>query len=372
MDASPFIPDLVSSTDSDAPLSAGEVLAPRWRALCIAAAIGALVGVAASQVLPRWYQASARLAVMPAHDPSMSASLEAVQSATEMMPMLIAILQSHGLDEETTKTLGLQNAYRARTLAAAVAELHGRIHVTAERKSNLVTVLVDDTVPERARAIAAEVVRAAQTRQNDLWSARSREDRAQLESQLAEVGGALRSAEDTLEQFRAQNRVVDLAQQTRASVDEAAALERMRIEQKLGERFALGFGSGESPEARRSHRARRDLEAELASLTHGTAEHGPLLALDALPALTLKDRRLKRAVELQEARHDVLTHQLATLEAAEARPAGRVEVVDAAATPTKPSRPKPAALGLAGAVLFTLGFALFLLYLSRRREMLLQ
>ena len=227
--------------------------------------VGSL-GVAASQVLPRWYQASARLAVMPAHDPSMSASLEAVQSATEMMPMLIAILQSHGLDEETTKRLGLENAYRTRTFAAAVAELHGRIHVTAERKADLVTVLVDDTMPERgardrgrggphrARATECSVV-GAQPR-------RSRPARG-----AARRGRAARSApaEDALEHFREQNRVVE-SRAADPRVGRSSGGARADADRaKLGERFALGFGSGQSPEARRSHRARRDIEAELDS-----------------------------------------------------------------------------------------------------------
>jgi len=340
----------------------------RWRVLLVAVLVGGVAGLVAGKLLPAWYESNASFAVIPADDPT------TVSPYLDPAPALLQfsyMLTSRRAADETVRRLELTRAYEKATPQQARAELLSHVNVFTDRKANMVTLSVEDRVPARAQRIATTLGETARALNMEIWSARSSEHRKGLEARLADVSAALKDAEEAMRAFRERERVVDIAEQVRASVAEAAFLERMKTEKKIGLHFAQGFGGAESPEVRRSQLEAGGAQAALQGLVHHGPRSGPLLALDDLPRLEQEHARLKRAVDVNANSYEILARQVEQLRAVEVRPGGRAELVDAPIEPQGRSRPSRFWLGVEGMFLGLL-FGLVVAVWPRARFILIR
>jgi uncharacterized protein involved in exopolysaccharide biosynthesis len=343
-------------------------LLERSRATLVCAAlVGGVLGIGLASALPAWYEATTHLAVIPVDDPTGGQSTNALDGSTATLPIVVAVLRSRTVAEEAVKRLGLVAAWRAHSREEARERLIAHVTIATDRKLNLITLSAEDRSPARARAIAAAVADAAAARVNELWSARSRDHRKRLEAELDEVAARLSQAEEAMRAFRERTHVVDLPTQVKATVDQAAALERLSIDKQLALRFAQKFGDGDAVEVQRQRAERDDVLRELDQLRHARSA-GPLLGLDQLPQLELEQARLRRELDTLGARHDLLALKVNQLRAAEARPGGRAEVIDAPVEPRTRSRPSALALFGQCAVAAALTAALGLVAAARRKR----
>lgn len=339
----------------------------RWRVLVVAALIGGVAGLVAGKLLPPWYESSASFAVIPADDPTTPTAF--VPETGPALQLFSRMLLSRRALDETVKRLELTRAYGKAAPQQARAELLSHVNVSIDRKSNVVQLSVEDRVPARAQLIASTLGEEGRALNMEIWSARSNEQRKALEARLAEVSVALKDSEEAMLAFRERERVVDLPEQVKASVAEAAFLERMKTEKKIGLHFAQGFGGAESPEVRRSQLEAGGASAALQGLVHRGTRSGPLLALDDLPRLQAEHARLKRDVDVNAYNYELLARQVEQFRAAETRPGGRAELVDAPIEPRDRSRPSRLYLGMEGMFLGLL-FGLALAVWPRARFML--
>src|SRR5215831_14036159 len=313
------------------------VVQERWRVLVAALLIGAAGGIIAGVLLPRWYESTMSFAVIPAEDPNTPTSIDPTISNTALS-LFSQVLTSRRVTDEVVSQLDLTKSYGRKTAEEARLELINHVTVMADRKSNLVTVAVEDRVPTRATAIAQSLGNAGRTANNEIWSSRSTDYRKRLEGRLAEITQQLNTDEEAMRAFRDREHVVDLPEQIKASVGEASFLERMKNERKVNLHFNQSFAGAEAPEVRRSQLEAGSAQAALSGLVHGT-QRGPLLALDNVPRLEEEHARLKRQIDTNGALYDLMVRQVEQLRSAEARPGGRAELLDAPSEPRKPVRP---------------------------------
>jgi hypothetical protein len=153
----------------------------------------------------------------------------------------------------------------------------------------------------------------------------------------------------------------------KATVAEAAALERVRTEKRLALFFVRGYASAGAPELMRAAREARGAANALERLGRG-ADAGPLLPLDELPRIEEEHDRLKRAVEVSAGSYELLAKQVEQLRAVEMRPAGRPDVIDPPVAPRRHVRPARLALAIEGAIVGLLSGALAALALALRRR----
>jgi uncharacterized protein involved in exopolysaccharide biosynthesis len=339
-----------------------------WRILIGAVIVGGIIGIVVGKMMPRWYETSVQIALVPTDDPTTPILTNTVDGAGAEMALMSAILHSRQVLDAAVAKLGLEQVYRASSEEEARGELSRHVTVNADKKSNTLTVVVEDRDPARARKLAHALGEAASEISNSLWTSRSRAHRLRLETRLGEVSSDLAAAEESLRAFREQHQVVDLAEQIKASVMEAAAVEHLRIEKKLALDFATGFGGADSPEVKRARRESRNTAAVLARLVHGNKPQGPLLPLDSLPDIETEHDRLKRAVEVAAESYQLLAKQVEQLRAVESRPTGRADVLDPPVQPRSPSRPARSIVAAEGGAAGLLTGALFALALGWRRR----
>jgi len=338
------------------------------RAILLAAIVGALGGEIAVNLMPLSYEAQGRLLVVPVEDPTSNVPSGAFEAANATLPVIVAVLRSRRVADATVEALRLDSAWRV-TPDDARKRILDRLVIATDRKANLMTLSFEDHVPARAQAVVASVAERAAALSKDLWTQRNRAHRQQLESELMGVSAALTEAEDNFRTFREHNHVVDLATQVKATVEQAAALERLRIDKTLDLRFARTFGDGRAVEVQRGEHERSAASSELWVLQHGGANTvGPLLPLDEIPRLEAEHARLKRAVDEQAARHELLALKVSQLVAADARPGGIAEVIDPPVVPRVATGPSLGKLLCAGALGAAVLAALCVLVFARRRH----
>jgi len=348
-----------------------ELLLRHRRALVMGAILGALVGEIAVNLLPASYEASGRLLIVPVEDPTASVGGSAFEAANATLPVVVAVLRSRRVADATVDALRLDEAWKL-TPDDARKRLVDRLAIATDRKANLLTLSFEDRVPSRARKIVGAVAERATALSKDLWAQRNREHRQTLERELDTVSMSLSAAQDEFRAFREKNHVVDLASQIKATVEQAAALERLRIDKTLDLRFARAFGDHGAVEVQRGEKERAAASSELEILKHGgLGAEGPLLPFDQIPRLEAEHARLKRAVDEQEARHELLALKVSQLVAAEARPGGIAEVIDPPVDPRVPTGPSMGKLVMAGTAVGALFAALCVALFARRRELAL-
>ena len=147
-----------------------------------------------------------------------------------------------------------------------------------------------------------------------LWSAGPRQYRESLEARLADISNALADAEQQLQRFRERTRIVDLDEQRRASVNQAAG------------QLLLG-----GPAA-------------------GAGARQILPSIASLPKLEMEHARLKRAVDEHVAARDLLLRQIQQLRSEETKLLARIDVIDAPIESRVPTHPSRLALMLIGAI----------------------
>ena len=314
------------------------VVLERWRVLAAALLIGAAGGIIAGLLLPRWYESTMSFAVIPAEDPNTPTSLDPKISDTALS-LFSQVLTSRRVTDEVVSQLDLTKSYGSKNSQDARLELIKHITVMGDKKSNLVTVAVEDRVPARATGIAQALSNVGRAVNNEIWSARSTDYRKRLEARMAELNQKVNADEEALRAFRDREHVVNLPEQIKASVTEASYLERMKNERKVTLHFNQGFAGAEAPEVRRSQLETGSAQAALSGLVHGNQRGGPLLPLDNVPRLEQEHSRLQRQISGDNYTYELLVKQLEMARASEVRPTAGAELLDAPSEPRQPVRP---------------------------------
>ena len=162
---------------------------------------------------------------------------------------------------------------------------------------------------------------------------------------MGEYFTQLAAAEAEMRGFREREHVIDLPEQVKASVAEAAFLVRMKSQSKVSLHFNQAFAGADSPEVQRSQLEAGSAQAALRSMSHSG---GPLLALDNVPRLEQEHARLKRQIDTYTSLYEVLVRQVEMLRSAETRPGGRAELLDNPSEPDRPFRPSRLTLEIQG------------------------
>ena len=153
--------------------------------------------------------------------------------------------------------LRLDAAWGMTPTADARKRLINGLNVVTDRKANLLTVSYEDRLPARARSVVAAIAERATAGSRRICgrSATASTGSGSRRSSSS-VAVQLATAEDAFRAFRERNHVVDLAAQIKATVEQAAALERLRIDKTLDVRFARAFGERETIEVQKGVRER--------------------------------------------------------------------------------------------------------------------
>ncbi len=278
--------------------------------------------------------------------------------------MFIGVLNSRSVADSLVKRFDLKKVYRDRWDKDAREDLAARTVISQDRKSEIITISVQDRDPARAAALATAYVDELNRLLALVNTSSAHRERVFIEERLKVVRQELDTASKQMADFSTKTTTLDLKEQGKAMVGAVATLqgELIAYETQLSGLQQIYTGNNVRV---------RSLQARVNELRHqledvrGSGPQPPPGAAEGdeeypsfrrLPALGVTYADLYREVKIREAVFETLTQQYEMAKISEAKEIPSVKVLDPANLPEKKSGPHRLIITLLGLIVsFAMG-----------------
>jgi uncharacterized protein involved in exopolysaccharide biosynthesis len=275
--------------------------------------------------------------------------------------MFIGVLNSRTVADNLITRFDLKRVYGARRDQDARLELAEWTTISEDRKSEIITIAVEDVDPHRAAALASAYVDELNDLLAQVNTSSAHRERVFIEERLKYVKPELDLATKELSDFSTRTTTLDLKEQGKTMVEAVATLQGELIanESQLSGLEQIYTGNNVRI---RSLQARIAEQRHQLDLLRGSTAAPPPIAgggdnadfptFRRLPALGVTYTDLFREVKLREAVFETLTQQFEMAKIAEAKETPSVKVLDLPNLPEKKSGPHRMLITLLGIMVF--------------------
>ncbi|WP_052200426.1 lipopolysaccharide biosynthesis protein [Terriglobus sp. TAA 43] len=285
---------------------------------------------------------------------SLAGSLLGVNNSSAIY---IELLRSGTINGEIVDRFDLQNVYHKRYRVDTLKTLARHVQIQDDKKSDVITLVVEDHDPQRARDMAAAYLDGLNRLLNRTSTSSARQERIFVERRLVQARHDLEQAQLALSEFSSTHGTIDLKEQARAEVTSGAALQaQILVEESNISSMRQIYGDGNirlrAAEARASA-LRAQLKriegssAPLADISTDSISDTPAPSLRQLPRLAVPFADRYRDVQIQEKLFELLTEQFEMARISEAKDVPVLKVIDSPAVAEKKSFPPRALMTLA-------------------------
>ena len=325
--------------------------------------IGLAVATVVAFVIPKRYESTVQL--MPPDPQSMSnAAMIAAMTGSVGLPSgaaglastliggkssgatFVSIVRSRTVQDDLIDRFNLRKVYRYKYYVDARKQLTKRTFVDEDKKSGIITIVVTDHSPYRARDLAAAYVDELDKLVAQLSTSSARRERLFLEGRLKAVKQDLDDASRELSQFSSRNATLDVQNQGKVLVEAAANLQAQLIAAESQLRGLEAIYSPNNIRVQSLNARIGELRRQLQKMSGGANETSADLssdqlypALRKLPLLGVTYYDLYRRTKIQEAVYEILTKQYELAKVQEAKEIPTVKVLDPPDVPEKKSSP---------------------------------
>ncbi|MGE0496635.1 MAG: GumC family protein [Ramlibacter sp.] len=338
--------------------------------------MAAVVGLGISLLLPPVY--TARTTLLPPQQgqsasSSMAASLGALAATAGVASafktpeeLYVGLLRTDSVANALIDRYRLRERYEEQTLVDARRELAHNVNISADRKSTLISIDVDDEDPAFAAQLANGYADELRKLMGRIALTDAQQRRAYFEQQMAKAKDELSRAEVAVKRAQDQSGLLSVDAQTQTMIGAAAQIRGQIVAREVQLQALRPYAGPENPELQRLLSELGSLRAQLSRMENGSGESS-VTGKATGAADALGNVRLYRELKYQEAIYSTMLQQYQLAKADEARDAPLMQQVDVAVAPDRKSKPnrKVVVLGAAGLGL-VLGLIVALLIRVRR------
>lgn len=267
------------------------------------------------------------------------------------------ILKSRNVKSAIIERFKLAEVYDKDTLEETFKALDS--HVSVEKSDeDIITVTVEDRVPERAAAMANAFAEELDRINKNMTMTSGQRMRAFVEKRLNESKDELMRLEDELRIFQERNKALKLDDQSKAMIDAMGTIKGQLMAKEVELNTMLSYASDSHPMVGILRTEVKELRDKLSELGAGNASRvgGDIfIPTDRIPGLAFQYARLLRDFKVQEQLFELLTQQYEMARINEAKDSPTVQVLDSANPPDKKIRPRKSVI-----IIATTAFAFFL------------
>jgi tyrosine-protein kinase Etk/Wzc len=261
----------------------------------------------------------------------------------------VDILTSRTVLDNVVDRFGLVALYRVEYREDARKRLLGRARMKLDKKSEVITVSVEDRDPERSAAMANAFVEALRGMSSKLAVTEAARRRLFFEERLQAVKADLAESEEAVREFQEETGALEISAQAKTVIEGIASLRAQIVAREVQAQVMRAYATSENPDLQRIEEEVKGLRAALARLEEkGRAGPDPLMSAGRLPAVGTEYMRRMRDLKYNEALFGVLMQQYEMARLDEAREAALIQVIDPAVRPEKKAGPKRALIVLLG------------------------
>jgi capsule polysaccharide export protein KpsE/RkpR len=267
--------------------------------------------------------------------------------------LYVGLLKSDSVLRGLAQRYSLLAHYEVKTFEALRNEFPKWVHVSADKKSGLITVEVDDHsaqfAAELANAHADEVTKVL----DRLAVSDAQLRRVFFENQVKETKENLVKAEQQMQATQEKSGMIVLDKQSEALIGSAAQLRAQIATREVQLKVLRTSATDENPEVKRINAELQGLRSELARMesSQGAPNGSPVdLPVTKIPAAAIDYLRARRELKIQETMLEAMLrgYELAKLDEAKEGPV--LQRVDVAQPPDRRSKPLRTLIVLASAL----------------------
>lgn len=254
----------------------------------------------------------------------------------------VGILNSRSVEERVVKQLDLIEAFGVETVGQAIKRLKKEVKIKKQR-DEILHVVVEDSDPKRAAAIANAYVSALDHVNQTVVTTTSNRVRAYVEKRLAETKADLSRTQGEIRQFQNRHRSVNLLEQSEAMIDSVGRIKAEIIAREVERTALLSYATPTHPQAELLKTEIAKLKREVARMEdRADGAKSVYIPTGSLPDITAHHARLQRDLKMRETLYDLLVQQYEMARIQEAKNSVAVHLLDRAIPaeePVSPGRP---------------------------------
>lgn len=269
--------------------------------------------------------------------------------------MYVAILKSDSVLRGLNTQFKLQERYDVRSFEALRKEIRNFVKITADKKSGVLQVEVEDEDPKFAAELANGYASEVDKVLARMMVTEAQQRRAFFELQLKEAKQGLANAEEALRQVQEKTGLIVLDKQAEVIIQAVAELKSRIIATDVQLRVLRTSSTAANPDvqrltaqlaALRSELARMETAGALAAASAASEPAGMSVPTSKLPATAVEMMRAVRDVKLQETLLANMVRQYETARLDVAKDAPSLQQIDIAQPPDRKSSPARAQITL--------------------------
>lgn len=279
--------------------------------------------------------------------------------------LYVALLRSETVQRALIERFDLKTRYDVETYEALRKELPSYIRVSADKKSGLIAIEVDDKVPQFAADLANAHVGEVTKVLAKLAVSEAQLRRVFFEQQLNETKERLIKAELGLREVQERSGVIVLDKQAEALIGGAAAIRAQIAEREVQMKVMRTGATQQNPDVIRLNSELRALRAELARMESsqgGNSGSAVDMPVGKIPEAAIDYVRARRELKLQETLLESMVRQYEVAKLDEAKEGPVLQQVDVAVPPDRKSKPARAVIVLATTLLAFLAVSVFVIW----------
>lgn len=265
--------------------------------------------------------------------------------------LFVALLKGDSVQRALDQRFDLKARYEVKNYEALRKTLPEYIRVSADKKSGVINVEVDDEDPkfaaELANAHATEITKVL----GRLAVSEAQLRRSFFEQQLKDTKENLVKAEQEMRRVQEKSGVIVLDKQAEALIGGAAALRAQIAEREVQLKVLRTAATEQNPDVLRLMSELRALRAELSrmeSSSGGSPGSAVDLPVGKIPEASIEYIRARRELKLQETLLESMIRQFEIAKLDEAKEGPVLQQVDVALPPDYKSKPSRALIILGG------------------------
>lgn len=245
------------------------------------------------------------------------------------------VLESRTIEDNLINRFDLRKRYGLKYWEDARKKLHSRTSIIEDKKSGVLTVVVDDRDPKLAAALAGAYIEELDRVMASVATSSARRERIFLEQRLMDEKKFLEDSEKKFSQFASSSMMLDVPQQTRVTVEAAARLQGEMIAARSELEGLEQIYTAENFRVRTLRARVAELERELAKINAGQISPStpqdptsPYPSVKSLPVLGVEWADLYRTTKIHETVFELLTQQYELARIQEVKEIPTVKVLD--------------------------------------------
>jgi len=323
------------------------------RLIIAATLVAVVVAMIVGFLLPKTYTARATLLAPDSQRQSGSAAaLAALGSLGGLVAggaggkspdeLYVALLKSDSVGRARAARFGLEKRYGVTNFEALRKVMPRYVHISADKKSGLISVDVDDADPKFAATLANAHATQISKVLDRLAVSEAQLRRVFFEKQLNDSKENLIKAEENLRTVQEASGVILLDKQAEALISGAAEVRAQISAREVQLKVLRTSATAQNPDVMRLTSELRALRSELArmeSAQGGVAGSAVDIPVGRLPEAGVGYVRARREMKLQESLLEAMLRQYEAAKLDEAKEGPQLQQVDMAVPPDHKSKP---------------------------------